>query len=403
MTATHSGLMDAYVRIDELVEARSNDYPRRVEPTWSALVSALEALAAELRAPMAGSPSSRGRPGAPDLPGSPVFIVGPRKSGTTLLLNLLDGHSQLVALPNEPHHFQRFLLQHGRRDRSAQLEELHTRWIHNLICPTGLPPFWTLGRPWVEGEDGYQLFTRRLYEIEAAHPDQDLLAVVAAALCAVATGAVSDEIRHWVVKTPGDELVVRRIQAVYPDASFVHILRDPRAVSAAVTRIDRAAGERADLETTAHDIRRSFDAAGANLRLLGATRYLVIRYEDLVRHPEVVMAEVARFLGIDFEEGLLMPTILGKPATSNSAWEGRRSEGRIDDSHLERWREELDEDSLTFVVAVTGASARRWGYTVPRVRLSPGLVRVYARRGRLVLARARHLLAGATRRKLPRA
>ena len=100
----HDGLSGRYRRIDALLEARARDYPRRVEPTWSELLAAIDDVAERLREGL--------EPVGERLPGfyrRPLFVVGHRKTGTTLLQELLDGHPQLVDLPGESNHFLTFL------------------------------------------------------------------------------------------------------------------------------------------------------------------------------------------------------------------------------------------------------------------------------------------------------
>src|SRR5438128_164057 len=42
---------------------------------------------------------------------SPVFVCGPARSGTTLLMRLLDSHPDLAVLPGETYFYQDLLLQ----------------------------------------------------------------------------------------------------------------------------------------------------------------------------------------------------------------------------------------------------------------------------------------------------
>src|SRR5690242_3724778 len=96
--------MDDLRHIDDLLEARARDYPRRVEPAWSDLLAAIEAFAARLRDEVDPVPAP-----LPDYYGRPIFVVGHRKTGTTLVQELLDGHPQLAVLPGESNHFNTFL------------------------------------------------------------------------------------------------------------------------------------------------------------------------------------------------------------------------------------------------------------------------------------------------------
>jgi hypothetical protein len=254
-----------------------------------------------------------------------------------------------------------------------------------LISPSGIPPFWALGKPWEAGVDPYLAFTERLLGLASANPGRDLLGVAAVALA-------SGEPIGWIEKTPGHEHRLDSIVEAYPQARFVHLVRDPRSVAAAIVRLDRATEQLTDLVDVGLTIRRSLEIAERSR----GERYLVVRYEDLVADPEAVMRGVAEFAGIEWSDSLLTPTVGGVGATSNSAWSARKVTGEIEGRRLELWREELDDSAVSLISAATRGPARRYGYELPR----PGarqLAEVAERRARVMLASRRRpsLPAGA--------
>ncbi len=383
------GEQDAYRRIDALLEARSRDYPKRVEPAWSELLAAIDAVAARLRAEAGPGPPVVSGP-FPAYYDSPAFVVGHRKTGTTLLLDLLDGHPRLVALPGESNHFLTFLPRFGGLGADRIAVEAQRWWMLRLITPSGIPPFWAAGRPWELDADPYELFSRRLLELGAANPGRDALGLAAVALHA-ARGDPGEPVA-WVEKTPGQEHEVEQILGRYPEARFVHLLRDPRSVVAAIRRLDRATGHETDLVGVASSVDRSFAAAHDNARRLGERRYLTVRYEDLVTEPARTMRRTAGFLGIDWADSLLTPTVGGVEAEANSAWPARQVTGRIEGRQLELWREELDARSSELVSVVSRRAAGRFGYDLPRPRGLGPRVEVVSRRARLAIGRRRRSL-----------
>jgi len=62
------------------------------------------------------------------------------KSGTTLILNLLDNHTDIFALPGDSHFASSF--DQWKNDDYSTIMDY---WIHRLINPTGKEPFWFLG------------------------------------------------------------------------------------------------------------------------------------------------------------------------------------------------------------------------------------------------------------------
>ena len=103
---------------------------------------------------------------------------------------LLDGHPQLAVLPGESNHFHTFL----PRDPERIAADAQRWWLLRLITPSGIPPFWALGRPWEADADPYAVFTQRLLGLVAANPGRDVLGLAAVALA-------PGERTAWVEKT----------------------------------------------------------------------------------------------------------------------------------------------------------------------------------------------------------
>jgi Sulfotransferase family len=361
-----------HARIDELLEVRARDYPRRVEPAWSDLLAAIDAFADRLRDQTEPAPEP-----LPAFYERPIFVVGHRKTGTTLVQELLDGHPQLAVLPGESNHFNTFL----PRDPERIASDAQQWWLLRLISPSGIPPFWALGKE----SEAYAAFTARLLGLVAANPERDVLGMAAVALA-------SGDRAAWVEKTPGHEHRLEQILEAYPEARFVHVVRDPRSVAAAIVRLDRATDQPTDLVDVGLTIRRSFEAAERNR----GARYLVLRYEDLVTDPEPVMRRVADFAGIEWSESLLTPTVGGVGATSNSAWSARKVTGEIEGRRLDLWREELGEHEAGLIAAAARSAARQHGYELPRARLRE-LAEVALRRARVRASRGRPSLRAPAR------
>ena len=83
---------------------------------------------------------------------NPIFICGVMKSGTTLLLNLLDAHPAVAALPGDS-----FLRDAIAQPFSTESIKTHLEhWVRRMMNPSGQHPFFVLGA----GPDRYVRFVR---------------------------------------------------------------------------------------------------------------------------------------------------------------------------------------------------------------------------------------------------
>jgi hypothetical protein len=201
----------------------------------------------------------------------PVFVIGSPRSGTTLVRLILDAHPH-VSCGEETH----FL-----RDLEAIVGR---RW--ELVASYGLERAWWLAR------------IRDLY-----------LAFQAEVL------AASGKAR-WAEKDPTYTLHLGFIEELFPDALYVHLLRDGHDVVASFR--DRW-GYRSAARAARTEWARYVHAATALGRRLDGSRFLEVRYERLVTDPEAEARRLFAFLGEPWE-----PTVLDVDPTRHRATERYR-------------------------------------------------------------------------------
>ena len=79
-------------------------------------------------------------------------------------------------------------------------------------------------------------------------------------------------------------------------------------------------------------------------------RVIIIQFEDLIRNTEVVMRCVTEFLGIKFDDILLLPTFNKSPIKANTSFETPRHE--IINSALNRYKS-LSQEELNTIRNMT--------------------------------------------------
>src|SRR5437588_5889329 len=128
------------------------------------------------------------------------FAAGQAKTGTTLLIALLDGHPQLLVLPEETAYFPTALTKYGKHGRRAQFDYLTKEALSRVLF--GGPPEW-------EKVDYGHFPTaefRDRFEGAAFHPktaDKNLRGMMVDANAAT-LGRPLDSIINWTQKTPAN-------------------------------------------------------------------------------------------------------------------------------------------------------------------------------------------------------
>jgi len=295
---------------------------------------------------------------------SATFICGHRKSGTTLLLNLLDLHPQLCVFPPDSGFFYGYYPPYETGDYSD--DEKQSRVIDvmygNFRNDLEKLEAWK-GRTFPFDELSRR-FRRRMEGVSCTAKNLLLEAICAYRDTAGTTS--EDRIRRWVEKTTSTEIYASVVFDWFPEAKFVHLIRDPRDNFASL-KSGWSARYQDQNDTIERLLQSMIDRGGLGLKLAalnaeryGEHRYRVIRYEDLTRRPEAVMTELCAFLGIDWDEILLEPTYHGLPWRGNN-FDGLKFEA-ASDVNVGRWPERIDEHEAKVIEFYFAESMTRWGY-----------------------------------------
>jgi Sulfotransferase family len=186
--------------------------------------------------------------------------------------------------------------------------------------------------------------------------------------------------RRFAEKTPTNAFLVPFLQRTFPDAQFIHLIRDGRDVSASHIakpwlRADSALSgkrepggylygpwapwwvapdERTAFETGPDELRMSMawrrytEAALAGGQGLGPDRYREVRYEALMADPAAEGIRLLDFLHID-------------DAPSRQAFLAEM--GRADPRSVGAWRRAFTPEQLAIIEADSGSLLRTLGYT----------------------------------------
>ena len=246
------------------------------------------------------------------------FVVGCSRSGTTLLRAMLDAHPQ-VAVPPESHFVVALDGTGGRKLRRALARD---PWF----------ALWGIDPP----------------ELGSRVPFADgVRAVFAAYAAQQGKLRYADKTPHYVSHLP-------RLAERFPEARFVHVVRDGRDVALSLLEVPWGPG---DVEGAARVWRRRVlegRAAG-----LGADRYRELRYEALVADPEGELRALSVWLDLPFDPAML--AYPGRPLVVPHA----EHHGRLalaPTPGLRDWRRDMAPADVAHFQSVAGDALQAFGF-----------------------------------------
>jgi hypothetical protein len=250
-----------------------------------------------------------------------IFIGGCERSGTTMLGSYLGKHPDLLVTPESQ--FKLELMRYTTEDGTIDLEQAMS-------------------------------YLRKEYRLSSWKISLDELATQLAGDSRIGYHELIEHIqdqyeekhqpgetRFWVDHTPNNMRNGLRLNSLFPDAKFIHIVRDGRGVANSYRHVTWAPYE------TYFSAKDWVSKVGHGLALghrLGPDKLLVTRYEDLLEDPQSEMSRICSFLGLNYDEWAAGKERFKVPDFSNKG---------LKKGNHNRWREGLSERDIRIFESIT--------------------------------------------------
>ena len=277
----------------------------------------------------------------------PFFIVGVGRSGTTLIRLMINNHPN-IAIPYESHFITKYyekLNSYGDLSDKNNLrkivsdilaEEILTKWDHTFKLENIV--------------DGVKESTIKgvfdsLYKDYAKSKGK------------IRWGDKSDYLDRMYL-----------INKIFPEAQFIHIVRDGRDVAGSVLKLNWGPN---DIIAAAEWWNSYVNLARCMGAIIGDDRYMEVRYEDLVQDSENELKRICSFLGEEFSAEMLnyhksskssIPSELNclhyntdKPPTASRAY---------------AWKREMSPTDIFLFDSYAKNMLKALGYEVPTIAVS---------------------------------
>jgi hypothetical protein len=283
-------------------------------------------------------------------PDRPIFVVGCARSGTTLLQLMLHAHPR-IAIPPET----RLLTE--AYDRRLEFGDLRDPANVDALVD------WIFVDPEQRLVHDLKLdateFRRRAHEV-----DPTLGSILGLVLVMYAERFGKP---RWGDKRPSYFKRIDTLLELFPDAQFVHLVRDGRDCVVSLKGMSWwGSGSVGAMQNWVAAMRAGDRAA----RRLRPDQFHELRYEDLVDDPRPELERLCAFLGEPFDEAMLQPNRVARkavPARKRRRHHGRTTD-RVDDAAVGRWVEELEPWELRLFESVAGGHLRDRGYELSHDR-----------------------------------
>ncbi len=212
----------------------------------------------------------------------PIFIGGCDRSGTTLLGDLLGATNWTVVTPESQFIHDMIVM---LRLRAFSDNEDAAKWIQNHFRFAS----WGLNTNLIGLKSIVDISDTRAtieaivdFYLRQTHPYKTSADV-------------------WIDHTPDNFKYHSSLKALFPEARFIHIVRDGRAVSASIRHLDW--GPNNAYTASRHWADRLHQAL--NVEAAEESNCLRVYFEQLVSEPEAVLQQVCNFINIPYDKKML--------------------------------------------------------------------------------------------------
>lgn len=214
-----------------------------------------------------------------------VFVVAMGRSGTTLLQSMLDSHPEIIA-PYE----SRFAIHFKNRYAAIRNwnREIKERFIAEVKKEMKIAFFWEIDE---------ELLAKRIHNLPV---QTNYGAVCKQVYASFKSLHPKKNAKLLIDKNPIHHLLLPDLLKIFPDAIFIHLIRDYRASSSSMHQLKNKEGVR----------EFGFRWLLANqeidkIKMGRPEKFITIRYEDLLEKPDATLKNLTGFLNLDFHENML--------------------------------------------------------------------------------------------------
>ncbi len=288
-----------------------------------------------------------------------AFLVAKDRSGTTLLQTMLDSHPNICA-PLE----SRFVLHLKNKYQNKVIwnDKLKAQFIEDLFKEQKIELLWELDK---EG------LNQRIANL----PENTSYGEICKQVYVSARSFHQKKTAELIVdKNPIYAIMIPLLQEVYPDAKFIHLVRDYRGNVSSIRSLHKGVGVR---KLGMSWVMTNWEIENSKKEL--PQNFITLRYEDLLDNPKEELERLLAFFNLQFHPDML--TYYERIEKAISAYIDRSPNERvrkvreigiatvhknlskpINNSFKNKWEKSLSPEEIRTLEKHSGGLAEKYGY-----------------------------------------
>jgi len=265
----------------------------------------------------------------------PLFIVGSPRSGTTFLTRLLNQFLD-IHVGRDAGSFLRLKLlldKYGDLKERKNMERLirdvfKDHFFYKRIIKRGLNITVDVALQEFEGENFAELMDYLMMQLAINHGKS-----------------------RWGNKQPAYALHIAELHELFPEAKFLHIVRDGRDVALSMRKTRETAVERNWYYAAKDWEHHVLSARQAGTKLPFGT-YMEINYEDLMKTPVQIFKKIIEFMGEPGENSERLMRF------------SKEIPNLIKPGNYDKWRRMMSPSAIRVIEQAVGKTLQLFGYTL---------------------------------------
>jgi hypothetical protein len=214
------------------------------------------------------------------------FIVGRGRSGSTLLRTMFDAHPSII-IPPESRFVQYLYYQYGTNQNwTPELAQLALNYTEQSFEP-----------PLID-----EAYFHKLIQLEK--DNLSFSAVCKAIYLSIHSTFNKETITCIGDKNPRYSFFIPLLFKIFPEAKFIHLVRDYRDKALAIKCVHKIISETNSLPVILSRW-KYYNSIIEKYKSRHTERFYTLRFEDLINDPEIILRQLCTFLNLDFNPCML--------------------------------------------------------------------------------------------------